>query len=99
MEPDQETVEDSSTFSVDLTETDIPGESLEEPLDSQNVSALRWWLLCHGITPLSLIVKRDEIFACSNFAYSSLFLAFSTLILANSAVLSSTVFLHPPCLQ
>ena len=52
MESDQETVENSSNnlVSVDLTETDIPGASLEEPLDSQNVAALRWWLLCHGIT-------------------------------------------------
>ena len=55
MESDQVTVESSSSHfgSVDLTETDIPGASLEEPLDSQNVAALHWWLLCHGITSSS----------------------------------------------
>ena len=44
MESDQEIVEDSSSafVSVNLTEADIPGASLEEPLESQNVAALRW---------------------------------------------------------
>ena len=59
MESDQEIVENSSSncFSVDLTETDTPGASLEEPLHSQNVAALCWWLLCHGITPSSSVLK------------------------------------------
>ena len=44
MESDQEIVEGSSSafVSVNLTEADIPGASLEEPLESQNVAALRW---------------------------------------------------------
>ena len=63
MESDQETVQNSSSnfVSVDLTETDIPGASLEEPLDSQNIAALCWWLLCHGITPSSSAKKAQLI--------------------------------------
>ena len=63
MESDQETIQNSSSnfISVDLTETDIPGASLEEPLDSQNIAALRWWLLCHGITPSSSAKKAQLI--------------------------------------
>ena len=34
---------------VQLTERDIPGAALEEPLEGHTVPALRWWLLCHGI--------------------------------------------------
>ena len=65
MESDQETVQNSSSnfVSVDLTETDIPGASLKEPLDSQNIAALRWWLLCHGITPSSSAKKAQLIAA------------------------------------
>lgn len=65
MESDQETaaVKDTSSdlVSVELTEADIPGASLEEPLDNQNVAALRWWLLCHGITPSSSARKAQLI--------------------------------------
>ena len=32
-----------------LTEDDISGAKLEEPLESHTVSKLRWWLLCGGI--------------------------------------------------
>ena len=39
----------SEAGSVELTETDIPGTTLDEPLDVHNVAALRWWLQCHGI--------------------------------------------------
>ena len=31
-----------------LTETDIPGANLDEPLENVTVPALKWWLLCHG---------------------------------------------------
>ena len=46
---------DTVATSVDqLTESDIPGATLHEPLESATVHALRWWLLCHGIqTPTS----------------------------------------------
>ncbi len=33
---------------VELTDADIPGAVLEEPLEARNVVALNWWLLCRG---------------------------------------------------
>ena len=45
----------ASVSSVELTEKDIPGAVLEEPLESVTIPALRWWLLCRGIqVPTSL---------------------------------------------
>ena len=63
MEPDEEIVEDSSSdlVQVNLTEADIPGASLEELLENQNVAALRWWLLCHGISVSSATRKVQLI--------------------------------------
>lgn len=47
---DQPVSEDASSETVpELTEDDIPGAKLEEPLESHAVHALRRWLLCHGI--------------------------------------------------
>ena len=42
-----------------LTEADIPGASLQEPLEVHNVSALKWWLLCHGVQVSSSCKKPD----------------------------------------
>ena len=39
----------STPVVVELTEDDIPGAALTEPLESHTVYALKWWLLCHGI--------------------------------------------------
>ena len=63
METDQETTNGfSSNFvPVELTEEDIPGASLEEPLDNHNMAALRWWLLCHGITSSTSTRKAQLI--------------------------------------
>ena len=36
------------TMSVELTEEDIQGAALKEPLESHTVHALKWWLLCRG---------------------------------------------------
>ena len=36
------------TMSVELTEEDVPGAALKEPLESHTVHALKWWLLCRG---------------------------------------------------
>ena len=37
-----------------LTESDVPGALLSEPLESHTCPALRWWLTCHGISaPMS----------------------------------------------
>ena len=39
----------TSGTSEELTESDIPGAILEEPLEKATVHALKWWLLCRGI--------------------------------------------------
>ena len=39
----------SATIPPVLTEQDIPGAALNEPLDQHTMPELRWWLLCHGI--------------------------------------------------
>ena len=36
---------------VGLTESDIPGAALSEPLEVHTVPALKWCLLCYGIKP------------------------------------------------
>ena len=46
-------------MSVELTEADIPGATLEEPLDVHNIAALRWWLQCHEIKPVPLWKKQQ----------------------------------------
>ena len=45
---------------VEPVQEDIPGAALDEPLDVQNVAALRWWLQCHGIKPASSWRKCQE---------------------------------------
>ena len=40
---------DSETIPPVLTEQDIPGAALNEPMDQYTMPELRWWLLCHGI--------------------------------------------------
>ena len=38
-----------------LTEEDIPGAKLEEPMERYTIPELKWWLLCRGISlPTSL---------------------------------------------
>ena len=39
----------SDLASVQLTEADVPGAALSDPLESYTVPELRWWLLCRGI--------------------------------------------------
>ena len=34
---------------VSLTEYDVPGASLAEPMEKQGVPALKRWLLCRGV--------------------------------------------------
>ena len=36
-------------LTVELTEDDIPGAILDEPLESHTMPSLRWWLLCRGV--------------------------------------------------
>ena len=44
-----------------LTERDIPGASLQEPLEVHNVVALKWWLLCRGVQVPSSCKKPNLI--------------------------------------
>jgi len=45
-----ENVPEISRDSLDeLTEKDIPGTILNEPLENATVPELKWWLLCRGI--------------------------------------------------
>ena len=46
---DQLTRSNNEEASVQLTECDIPGASLSEPMASHTVPQLRWWLLCRDI--------------------------------------------------
>ena len=50
-----------SVQSVELTEADIPGASLDEPLEAHHVSELKWWLLCRGITVASSLRKKQLV--------------------------------------
>ena len=47
----------SSQQVVQLTEIDIPGASLEEPMNKHSIPALKWWLLCRGIEMPSSVHK------------------------------------------
>ena len=49
-----ETTDADQPKDVVLTEADIPGAFLEEPLEKHTVNALKWWLLCHGDSAPSL---------------------------------------------
>ena len=51
----------SEPVSVELTEADIPGASLDESLDVHNIAALRWWLQFHGIKPVPSWKKQQLI--------------------------------------
>ena len=46
---------------ITLTEDDIPGASLSEPLDKHTVSPLRWWLLWRGINSPTSLKKKQLI--------------------------------------
>ena len=52
---------EQSTVTFELTEEDIPGAVLNEPLESSTVQALKWWLQCQGIQPLSSWKKSQLI--------------------------------------
>ena len=45
---------------IKLTEEDIPGATLNEPLESATLPSLRWWLLCHGIR-VATSLKKDKV--------------------------------------
>ena len=47
--------------STELVEADIPGATLDEPLDIHNITALHWWLQCHDIKLASSCKKQQLI--------------------------------------
>ena len=46
---DADVVSEGTGVMVKLTESDIPGASLSEPLETHTIHELKWWLLCRGI--------------------------------------------------
>ena len=52
---------DSATIPSVLTEQDIPGATLNEPLDQHTMPELRWCLLCHGIQVTASLRKNQLI--------------------------------------
>ena len=44
---------------VHLTEYDVPGASLAEPIEKQSVPVLKRWLLCRGIETSSNTRKKQ----------------------------------------
>lgn len=46
---------------IELTEDDVPGACLSEPLELHNTQELTWWLLCHGIKALTSWKKSNLI--------------------------------------
>ena len=50
----------SSQQVVQLTEIDVPGASLEEPMDKHSIPALKRWLLCRGIE-MSSSVRKGQL--------------------------------------
>ena len=49
---------DESIVEVNLTEEDIPGAKLDEPLEKYAIPELKWWLLCRGIRVPSSMKKQ-----------------------------------------
>jgi len=47
--------------SYELTEDDIPGAALSEPLESATMHALKWWLQCRGVQVPSSFKKAQVI--------------------------------------
>ena len=48
----------SSQVAVELTADDVPGASLEEPMERHSVPTLRQWLLCRGTEMPTGTIKR-----------------------------------------
>ena len=52
----------SQSLPLELTQSDIPGAYLEEPLDKHGNEALRWWLLCRGIS-VAASTRKPQLIA------------------------------------
>ncbi len=46
---------------VELTESDIPGAALSEPLEVHTVQALKWCLLCHAWYQASYTMEEATV--------------------------------------
>ena len=79
---------DAVAGSPAVTEADIPGASLEEPLDAHNVAAQKWWLLCRGIKLQSSSRKKQLV--------ARLVLSPVKSLISRKAVQRHTPVLHSP---
>ena len=61
-----------ASTSLELTEEDIPGAVLNEPLESATVHALKWWLLCRDIRVPSSWKKSQVNERCAKYIYTCL---------------------------
>ena len=43
---------------VEFIEADIPGVTLDEPLDMHNIAILCWWLQCHGVKAYTFVENK-----------------------------------------
>ena len=59
---DEKTISSDQAVSVYLTEFDIPGAFLSEPMASHTVPQLTWWLLCRGIKVPTSWKKQKLLF-------------------------------------
>ena len=59
--PDTSSGNDSAIIPPVLTEQDILGAALNEPLDQHTMLELRWWLVCHGIQVTASLRKNQLI--------------------------------------
>ena len=64
---------DRATVVIQLSEHDIPGAFLSEPIDRHTMPELRWWLLCGGVkVPASWNKKKllSRLVNCITDAFS-----------------------------
>ena len=52
---------DESAVEVKLTEEDIPGAKVDEPMEKHAIPELKWWLLCRGVRAPSSLKKQQLI--------------------------------------
>ena len=75
----------SGQLTVELTEDDIPGAALHEPLDSHTVPALKWWLVCRG-SQWAVFSVPSEVPVAAHSSLQSLYgLVFNLTITSNAS--------------
>lgn len=58
---DHKPLDDIKYEDIQLTEQDIPGTHLDEPLEKHSVKSLHWWLQCHGETALKKVQLIERL--------------------------------------